>query len=269
MSDFNPDIFRTESAEEVSFGQFFPLLEKVHGFFFYTRNAEGTIDSVCPRVVNCLGYSQKEFVKHYESYLIEEPNSIEGLNILRKKLEEDLLSSYIIGVINSNGFKSWLQMSETLIIDKGTVKAAKGVACDVTNLIHFEKKVEVMENRFREMSEASPIGIFQIDPDDNIVFLNTRCQSIFGKGLRLLLGQKWWEFIYSEDQEELFKQWADCESSGSEFSWEGRAQKPEEILNEILGWFSPADAVGVILVTRNGFAGGSNRSMAWSAGEFY
>ncbi|KMP11215.1 hypothetical protein UZ36_05140 [Candidatus Nitromaritima sp. SCGC AAA799-C22] len=44
---------------------------------------------------------------------------------------------------------------------------------------------------------------------------------------------------------------------------------PEEILNEILGWFSPADAVGVILVTRNGFAGGSNRSMAWSAGEFY
>ncbi len=45
--------------------------------------------------------------------------------------------------------------------------------------------------------------------------------------------------------------------------------KPKEILNEVVGWFSSVDAFGLILVTPEGFAGGSNRSMAWSSGEFY
>lgn len=44
---------------------------------------------------------------------------------------------------------------------------------------------------------------------------------------------------------------------------------PKEILDEALGWFSSVDAFGLILVTAKGFAGGSNRSMAWSSGEFY
>jgi len=45
--------------------------------------------------------------------------------------------------------------------------------------------------------------------------------------------------------------------------------KPKEILEEVIGWFTPADAIGLILVTPKGLAGGSNRSMAWSSGEFY
>lgn len=44
---------------------------------------------------------------------------------------------------------------------------------------------------------------------------------------------------------------------------------PKEILKEVIAWFPKADAFGLILVTRKGFAGGSNRTMAWSAGEFY
>ena len=42
----------------------------------------------------------------------------------------------------------------------------------------------------------------------------------------------------------------------------GRA--PEDVLREALSWFDDSDAFGLILVTREGHAGGSNRSMAWS-----
>ena len=44
-----------------------------------------------------------------------------------------------------------------------------------------------------------------------------------------------------------------------------RGDAPEKVLEEVLHWFNPADdAFGLILVTRDGYAGGCNRSMAWS-----
>lgn len=43
---------------------------------------------------------------------------------------------------------------------------------------------------------------------------------------------------------------------------------PQTIVNDVIGWFPVTDAFGLILVTRKGSAGGSNRSMAWSSREF-
>jgi len=44
-----------------------------------------------------------------------------------------------------------------------------------------------------------------------------------------------------------------------------RGIPPRDILSGVLGWFQPDADMGLILVSRKGFAGGSNRSMAWSA----
>ena len=46
-----------------------------------------------------------------------------------------------------------------------------------------------------------------------------------------------------------------------------RGASPQAIVDEVIGWFSSTDAFGLILVTRKGSAGGSNRSMAWSSRE--
>ena len=43
---------------------------------------------------------------------------------------------------------------------------------------------------------------------------------------------------------------------------------PQAIVDEVINWFPSTDAFGLILVTRKGSAGGSNRSMAWSSREF-
>jgi isoaspartyl peptidase/L-asparaginase-like protein (Ntn-hydrolase superfamily) len=40
---------------------------------------------------------------------------------------------------------------------------------------------------------------------------------------------------------------------------------PPDVLRQALGWFDASRDFGLILVSRKGFAGGSNRSMAWSA----
>ncbi len=44
-----------------------------------------------------------------------------------------------------------------------------------------------------------------------------------------------------------------------------RGDAPEKILEEVLHWFHPKDdAFGIILINRDGYAGGCNRPMAWS-----
>ncbi len=44
-----------------------------------------------------------------------------------------------------------------------------------------------------------------------------------------------------------------------------RGDAPENVLEEVMSWFHPEDdAFGLILVNRTGYAGGSNRTMAWS-----
>ena len=48
-----------------------------------------------------------------------------------------------------------------------------------------------------------------------------------------------------------------------------KGASPKSIVDEVINWFPPTDAFGLILVTRKGTAGGSNRSMAWSSGQFY
>ena len=47
-----------------------------------------------------------------------------------------------------------------------------------------------------------------------------------------------------------------------------RGMSPQAIVDEVISWFSSTDAFGLILVTRKGSAGGSNRSMAWSSREW-
>ena len=42
---------------------------------------------------------------------------------------------------------------------------------------------------------------------------------------------------------------------------------PQTIVDEVIDWFPSTDAFGIILMTRKGGAGGSNRSMAWSSRE--
>ncbi|VAX32561.1 Isoaspartyl aminopeptidase @ Asp-X dipeptidase [hydrothermal vent metagenome] len=45
-----------------------------------------------------------------------------------------------------------------------------------------------------------------------------------------------------------------------------RGDQPEKVLEEIMSWFNPDDSpFGLIIINRNGYAGGSNRTMAWAA----
>ena len=42
---------------------------------------------------------------------------------------------------------------------------------------------------------------------------------------------------------------------------------PKVIVPTVIDWFKKTTAFGIIVVSKTGFAGGSNRGMAWTASE--
>jgi len=98
---------------------------------------------------------------------------------------------------------------------------------DITERKNLEKRLWSNEQRFRTISESSPVGIFQIDGDDFYIYFNTRWQMLTKRTLKNSLGQKWWEIIHPDDKELVFEYWAKCEEEKKAFSLDCRILRPD------------------------------------------
>jgi len=63
------------------------------------------------------------------------------------------------------------------------------------------------ENRFRSLSESSPVGILQTDAAGLCIYTNQRWQEISGQTLEKSLGQGWAGAVHPEDRERVLAEW--------------------------------------------------------------
>jgi len=116
------------------------LIESVQEhYFFYEHDEHGIFTYVSDSVTGVLGYSQKEFLNHYKTYLTdEEINSdiVEKIdNVLLNKKQEP----YVISIYHKDGSIKYLEVTEVALFGRdGAVIGADGIARDVTD-IHMAK----------------------------------------------------------------------------------------------------------------------------------
>ena len=82
------------------------------------------------------------------------------------------------------------------------------------------------EGRFRTLSESSPVGIFQTDPDGRCLYTNARWQALAGMSLAQGLGDGWSRAIHPEDRARVLDAWLACARDGREFDEELRFVTP-------------------------------------------
>lgn len=70
---------------------------------------------------------------------------------------------------------------------------------DITERKRVEHSLRESEARFRALAEASPALIWLVDPQGNAVYLNQRCQHMFGKSLEELMPTGWREVLHPDD----------------------------------------------------------------------
>ena len=87
------------------------------------------------------------------------------------------------------------------------------------------------EERFRAMSDASPLGIFVSDAEGSCIYTNAAYHTISGLSLEETLGTNWSMAIHPEDRERVLAEWRDAAREQAPFQTEFRfLQKDESIV---------------------------------------
>ncbi len=80
----------------------------------------------------------------------------------------------------------------------------------------------VSEQKFRALSEASPLGVYATDASGGCIFTNGRWQVIFGLSAEQSAGHGWTATLHPGDRDAVFAEWQRCAQQRVEFDMEFR-----------------------------------------------
>ena len=101
-----------------------------------------------------------------------------------------------------------------LLRDPGTVSAA-------------EAALRESEQRYRALSDSSPLGIYHADRDGRGTYTNERWRSIFGLTLEQSLGDGWSRSVHEDDRASVRAAWLAAAESGRDYDMEYRVRRPD------------------------------------------
>ncbi|MDO9465797.1 MAG: PAS domain S-box protein, partial [Thiobacillus sp.] len=88
--------------------------------------------------------------------------------------------------------------------------------------------LQISEERFRAMSDASPLGIFVSDTDGSCIYTNAAYQKISGLTLEQTLGTNWNNAIHPEDRVRVQAEWRSAAHGEAPFQTEFRFLQHDE-----------------------------------------
>lgn len=207
---------------------FFKLFDGLFPFFLFTRDPDGRLVSVSSNITSVLGHEPEDFTAHWQNHLTQHP--VNATFTERGQLTPETATTptnYKAIISNNQHEPIWLEVFESPQLQNGKPEKIIGIALDLTKRSVMENQLRLGEKRFREMSQASPIGIFQTDGDNLIAYVNPAWEMITSRTIAESLGQPWWEVIHPGDQESVVRKWTRVVEKGDEIDAECRVIRPD------------------------------------------
>ena len=136
---------------------------------------------------------------------------------------------------------SWRTMEVTAVNLLGDL-AIHGVVTtlrDVTDRTESEQALRASEQRWRSVAGASPIGIFELDAQPALTYVNERWQEITGHDARDVLGSTWQRFVHPEDHPLMAELWAQTGAAGRPFRGMVRVVRPDGQVRSLMSATEP------------------------------
>lgn len=97
-----------------------------------------------------------------------------------------------------------------------------------TRLLAEETRAkEVSQERFRVLSEFSPLGVFYTDANGSCTYTNPAWQAIYHLSFEESLGNGWASTLHPEDKKNIFTEWQRTAGNGHDFDYEFRILWPD------------------------------------------
>lgn len=164
-------------------------VEKRH--FLYSHGTDGVFTYLSPSIEAILGYTPKEFMTHYTTYLTPSPVNKEVERHTELSIKGIQQPPYEVEIYHKNGSIRWLSVSESPVFnDTGEVIAVEGIAHDITQRKEAEMELrrskvfnETVLNSMNDAVSIIDVKTFKIVGANQIFFeqLGLREVEVIGK----------------------------------------------------------------------------------------
>ncbi|MEM9246763.1 MAG: PAS domain S-box protein, partial [Cyanobacteria bacterium P01_F01_bin.153] len=90
-----------------------------------------------------------------------------------------------------------------------------------------ERRRHNFEQRYSNLTQALPIGMFRLDKDLHNTYANEQCCDIFGLAADEIAGDGWSQYVYPGDRDAVMDHWQRVASHGGPVSLEHRFLRPD------------------------------------------
>jgi len=97
------------------------------------------------------------------------------------------------------------------------------------------KEVRESEQKFKTLTEASPVGVYYTDPDGDCLFANKKWCAIVGMTQEDALGQGWIKGLHPDDRERIVNEWYAAAKHARPFKAEYRFLTADGRSNWVMG----------------------------------
>jgi len=114
-------------------------------------------------------------------------------------------------ILTTSGEERIIAWHNTLLMDDdGKITGTLSSGEDITERKKIEEDLRASEEKFKRLSESSPMGIFYTDEKGKVSYTNPSWQKITGLSLKESLDFKWAKALHPEDKSKILKEWAKC-----------------------------------------------------------
>lgn len=117
-----------------------------------------------------------------------------------------------LGVLRTNFLQEFVVMSALLLL----------LFILIRRLVKARIDLARQSQRFQVITDYSPVGIFQTDPQGNCTFVNPRWTEITGITVEESLEQGWSQALHPDDRQRIFDGWYEAARNRSSWDWECR-----------------------------------------------
>jgi PAS domain S-box-containing protein len=146
-----------------------------------------------------------------------------GLRCIRLGIEHGESWDIQLRLICRDGTEKVIHViGDPVLDDQGKTIEMVGTVQDITDRKHDEEAIRLSEERFRTLSESSPMGIFLTDENGCVQYLNDRWCFFSGMRREDALGFGWVDALHPDDKPRVLADWNDCLEKKKGYSGEFR-----------------------------------------------
>jgi two-component system cell cycle sensor histidine kinase/response regulator CckA len=176
----------------------------------YTHDLAGNFTSINKAAQQATGYTLDEALKT-NIFSVLAPESVDVVRqMMSRRGTEGGQTQYELEIVRKDGRRVPLEVSTRIIFRGGKPVGVQGIARNITERKRGEETLRESEERFRVLSEQSPLGMALIDHQGRYGYVNPAFVAIFGYTLEEVpTGADWFRAAFPDPdvRREAIRKW--------------------------------------------------------------